>query len=307
MDNVTGTYSTEDHTELLATKWGAANEFRQNGMVSQEGPFTESEAQSIREALCEYREVNKLSEDEVDNLIFGALAQDGFWTHLVHVVPQRRLRSVYNHVWHANHPSQDRGKWKESEDTRLKQFVWQGLSWTEIGNALDRMPTDFCDRYEKHLSNADARRQGSWSMDEEARLLHIIQDMGEHGKTPETSNKFWKEVSDRMDKTRSAKQCSNKWNDSLSPTVRKHGRTPRWRPNDSKRLVQKITHLDLNSEDEIRWNELIDEGWNHWTGSKLQKRWVDLKKAVNSDDGTHREVVQRLVNHLSTSRVPSSS
>ncbi|KAF8261669.1 hypothetical protein EI94DRAFT_1809927 [Lactarius quietus] len=120
------------------------------------------------------------------------------------------------------------------------------------------------------------------------------------------SNKFWKEVSDWMDKTCSIKQCSNKWNNSLSPTIWKHGRTPRWRPNDLKRLAQKIAHLDINSEDEIRWNELIDEGWNHWTGSKLQKRWVDLKKAVNLDDGMHHKVVQCLVNHLSTSSIPSS-
>ncbi|KAF8261668.1 hypothetical protein EI94DRAFT_1745452 [Lactarius quietus] len=154
MDNVTGTYSTEYHVELLATKWWGANEFRQNGVESQE--------------------VNKLSEDEVDDLIFGVSAQDGFWTHLARVVPQRRLRTVYNHVQCTNHPSRDRGKWKESEDTRLKQFVRQGLGWTEIGDALDRMPTDCCDCYEKHLSNADARCQGSWSTDEEARLLHIV-------------------------------------------------------------------------------------------------------------------------------------
>lgn len=36
-------------------------------------------------------------------------------------VPQRRIRSVYDHVRRATHPSRNRGKWKELEDQRLKQ------------------------------------------------------------------------------------------------------------------------------------------------------------------------------------------
>jgi len=47
-------------------------------------------------------------------------------------------------------------------------------------------------------------------LDEDARLNQIMQDMGEPGQTV-AKNKFWVEVSERMDNTRSAKQCSNKW------------------------------------------------------------------------------------------------
>jgi len=98
-------------------------------------------------------------------------------------------------------------------------------------------------------------------MEEEARLIQIIQDLSKLGKTP-TSSKFWNEVSKQMDNTRSAKQCSNKWygvsvrlindrfiicrNGSLSPTVQNVGRTPRWRPTDSKKLVQKYVRNEVS-------------------------------------------------------------
>ena len=111
------------------------------------------------------------------------------------------------------------------------RLVQQGHNWTDIGDAMNRPPAECRDRFRTHLSHADTRRRGmlptlmlgiidycagSWSTDEETRLIDIMQDLCEHGKMPGTSNKFWKEVSDRMDKTRTAKQCCNKWYDSVT-------------------------------------------------------------------------------------------
>ena len=111
------------------------------------------------------------------------------------------------------------------------RLVQQGQNWTDIGDAINRPPAECRDRFQRHLSHADTRRRGkfttimlgiidycagSWSTDEETRLIRIMQDLSEHGKTPATSNKFWEAVSDQMDKTRSAKQCCNKWYDSLT-------------------------------------------------------------------------------------------
>lgn len=72
-----------------------------------------------------------------------------------------------------------------------------------------------------------------------------MQDLSEHGKTPEKSDRFWVEVSERMNKTHTAKQCSNKWYvlpDCLFDwlfIVSRNGSHPRWRPTDTKILVQK--------------------------------------------------------------------
>jgi hypothetical protein len=90
--------------------------------------------------------------------------------------------------------------------------------------------------------------------------------------------------------------------DSLSPTAQSSGRI-RWREADSKVLVHKyvpvrlylncsdhifrVASLDLDAEEDIRWGELIDAGWNKWTAQKLEERWAALKSKVGSS-ATHR-------------------
>ena len=52
--------------------------------------------------------------------------------------------------------------------------------------------------------------------------------------------------------------------------------------------ASRVGTLDLDSEDDIRWDELIDARWNQCMGHKLQQRWIALKKVVHMPDGTHR-------------------
>jgi hypothetical protein len=52
---------------------------------------------------------------------------------------------------------------------------------------------------------------GSWSPEEESRLVQIMRDFHSDGKSTQTSSRFWKEVSQRMGHTRTAHQCRNKW------------------------------------------------------------------------------------------------
>jgi ribosomal protein L18E len=54
-------------------------------------------------------------------------------------------------------------------------------------------------------------RAGPWSSEEENRLVQIMEDLQEDGKSTQTSTKFWKEVAERMDHMRTAHQCRNKW------------------------------------------------------------------------------------------------
>jgi hypothetical protein len=135
---------------------------------------------------------------------------------------------------------------------------WNALSTSAVADTTTTWNTRVldakaCARSTNRL-HADGHT-GKWSPEEETRLNSIMQEMHESGKRPDTTPKFWKEVSRRMDNTRAAKQCSNKWyeyfrrlanvyspyrrNESLSPTVKSLGRTPRWREADSRILVQK--------------------------------------------------------------------
>ena len=90
--------------------------------------------------------------------------------------------------------------------------------------------------------------------------------------------------------------------DSLSPTVQSTGRI-RWRETDSRTLVHKyvstrlylgcsnhmfrVVSLDLDTEEDVWWGELIDAGWNKWTAQKLEERWAALKSKVGAS-ATHR-------------------
>ena len=90
--------------------------------------------------------------------------------------------------------------------------------------------------------------------------------------------------------------------DSLSPTAQSSGRI-RWREADSKVLIHKyvpvrlysncsdhifrVASLNLDAEEDIRWGELIDAGWNKWTAQKLEERWAALKSKVGTS-ATHR-------------------
>ena len=90
--------------------------------------------------------------------------------------------------------------------------------------------------------------------------------------------------------------------DSLSLTAQSTSRI-RWREADSKVLIHKyvpvrlysncsdhifrVASLNLDVEEDIRWGELIDAGWNKWTAQKLEERWAALKSKVGTS-ATHR-------------------
>ncbi|KAN0131849.1 hypothetical protein V8E53_010377 [Lactarius tabidus] len=267
--------STKEHADLLANSWWTAKEFKEHGVACRDGPFTESEAQQVREALDHYRKVHELSPDDVEDLIYGVATRDGFWEHIGSSSKAKVGRKLATH-------------------------------WTVL---LKTVAIDSKCIYMERIHDAKAclnvytnplktdRSAGAWTTDEAARLNHIMQELCEHGKTPEKSDRYWVEVSERMDNTRTAKQCCNKWNSSNT----------RWCTTDTKILVHKVAQLDLDKEDDIRWDELIDARWNRWTGTELQQKWIVLRKTVNSPGATHRGIVQELTSHYSTPRASKSS
>ncbi|KAH9025739.1 hypothetical protein EDB85DRAFT_2149580 [Lactarius pseudohatsudake] len=302
---------TQEHAEMLATKWWLGEEFGRRGVLCCEGLFMQAETDSIDNAIHQYQETQGMSQDDIDDLILSETRQEGFWAHVMHSVPLRCVRSVYDHVRQVSHPFRKPGKWAKLEDTRLSEFVEQHLEWKKIGDLLEQ-PADECRcQYHKYLKHSDTRHEGKWSPNEESSLSTIIQDMKESGQRPDMNPKFWKEVSRRMDNTWSAKQCSNKWNDSLSPTVKSLGRAPRWCKADSRILVHnhpfRIALLNVHVEDEIQWGNLTDEKWTKWSTEKLRQRWVALKNEVHMPNATHRDIVQRLTANFLTPQVSTSS
>ncbi|KAI9465096.1 hypothetical protein BJY52DRAFT_1221186 [Lactarius psammicola] len=242
------------HAELLSTKWWSIEEFRRQGVPCQEGLFTQAETDRINDTIHEYQEAQNLSQEDIDDIIFGAVKQQGFWSLLMRAVPLRRVR-----------------EWTDLDDSRLVQqtttrFVKDKLSWNQIGNNLQCTGDECRSRYHTHLAHAETQHE---DLNEKALMAH-------------TTKTFWREVSKKMDNTRTAKQCSNKWNDSLSLKAKSIRRPLRWRESDS------VASLDLDAEDEIIWDDIIDERWKGWMGQKLHEKWIALRKKNNMLGATHR-------------------
>jgi hypothetical protein len=96
---------------------------------------------------------------------------------------------------------------------------------------------------------------GAWDSSEEERLVQIIQDLGKEGMLSQASDISWKEVEKRMDNTRTAHQCRNRWYvlsyclvrftiaiyriDCVYPKLQNGRKQLRWSYTDSCILVQK--------------------------------------------------------------------
>jgi Myb-like DNA-binding domain len=133
--------------------------------------------------------------------------------------------------------------------------LWQSVV-TGIGNAYrtrnhDGKVCSFCSTVGTWVGTYT----GTWDSSEEGRLVQIIQDLGEEGTWPQAEDISWKEVEKRMDNTRSAHQCRNRWYvlpyclvrftitiyriDCVYPRLQNGGKQSRWSYTDSFILVQK--------------------------------------------------------------------
>ncbi|KAH9952337.1 hypothetical protein BGW80DRAFT_1534216 [Lactifluus volemus] len=250
--------SSEEHKEQLATKWWMAEEFQSKGTVCL--LCTRSHGLNENQAFSVARRHN-MSEGD---LLFGANRQLGFWAHITHALPQRRVGSVFGYVRRIYQPLKSGGKWSIEDDATLAQ----------VSEALERPKKECLNRFQKCIEHKDTRRKGKWTAEEESRLTEIVKSLG------------W--VARLMDQKRTATQCRNKWYDYMVPAMLNDGKSRRWSVADTFILVHKIASLDLDREEDIEWYSLPDEKWDFWTIHKLQQRWGQLKTSVTSEGATHR-------------------
>ena len=170
--------------------------------------------------------------------------------------------------------------------------------------------------HDERTSKLANDRPGKWSAEEETHLRTIFQEKIQSGHSPKTTPKFWKEVSIRMGNTRTAKQCSNKWYEHFKRLPNADLTSPKERialtrcQEDSSLASRRFAHprpevriwsssltrtnqpfrislLNVQEDDEIRWEDLTDEHWKGWTAEKLRRRWVELKAGVHTPNDTH--------------------
>uniref|UniRef100_A0A8C4HA48 Cyclin-D-binding Myb-like transcription factor 1 n=1 Tax=Dicentrarchus labrax TaxID=13489 RepID=A0A8C4HA48_DICLA len=179
-----------------------------------------------------------------------------------------------------------------------------GNDWATIGAALGRSASSVKDRCRLMK---DTCNTGKWSEEEERRLAEVVYEMA--GVTPGsavTGGVSWATVADQV-RTRSEKQCRSKW---LNYLNWKHSGGTEWMKEDDLNLIRRISELEVEDENEIKWEDLAG-GWSSVRSPQwLRSKWWSIKRQV----ANHKEipfsvllkVLQELVASSQTSSGPGS-
>nr|XP_019966748.1 PREDICTED: cyclin-D-binding Myb-like transcription factor 1 [Paralichthys olivaceus] len=187
----------------------------------------------------------------------------------------RPLFAVYRRVLRMYDNRNHVGKYNPDEIEKLKSLRQKhGNDWATIGAALGRSASSVKDRCRLMK---DTCNTGKWSEEEERRLAEVVYEMA--GMTPGsavTGGVSWASVADQV-RTRSEKQCRSKW---LNYLNWKHSGGTEWTKEDDLNLVRRILEVEVEDENEIKWEDLAG-GWSSVRSPQwLRSKWWSIKRQV---------------------------
>ncbi|KAF7656105.1 hypothetical protein LDENG_00046280 [Lucifuga dentata] len=193
----------------------------------------------------------------------------------------RPLFAVYRRVLRMYDNRNHVGKYTPDEIEKLKTLREKhGNDWATIGAALGRSASSVKDRCRLMK---DTCNTGKWSEEEERRLAEVVYDMA--GVSPGiavTGGVSWASVAEQV-RTRSEKQCRSKW---LNYLNWKHSGGTEWTKEDDLNLIRRISELEVEDENEIKWEELAG-GWSSVRSPQwLRSKWWSIKRQVSN----HKEI-----------------
>ncbi|KAM9402748.1 cyclin-D-binding Myb-like transcription factor 1 isoform 3-T4 [Salvelinus alpinus] len=202
----------------------------------------------------------------------------------------RRVLRMYDNRNHVG---------KSSEDVyvfRLRQK--HGNDWATIGAALGRSASSVKDRCRLMK---DTCNTGKWSEEEERRLSDSVYALA--GVCPGravTGGVSWAAVADLVG-TRSEKQCRSKWLNYLN--WKQSGGTE-WTKDQDLSLVHRIVELDVDDENELKWEELAG-GWSSVRSPQwLRSKWWSIKRQVANHKELPFHVLLKGLQELMETQVP---
>ncbi|XP_029283897.1 LOW QUALITY PROTEIN: cyclin-D-binding Myb-like transcription factor 1 [Cottoperca gobio] len=193
----------------------------------------------------------------------------------------RPLFAVYRRVLRMYDNRNHVGKYTPDEIEKLKALREKhGNDWATIGSALGRSASSVKDRCRLMK---DTCNTGKWSEEEERHLAEVVYEMA--GVTPGlavTGGVSWATVADQV-RTRSEKQCRSKW---LNYLNWKHSGGTEWMKEDDLNLIRRISELEVEDENEIKWEDLAG-GWSSVRSPQwLRSKWWSIKRQV----ANHKEI-----------------
>ncbi|XP_010772194.1 cyclin-D-binding Myb-like transcription factor 1, partial [Notothenia coriiceps] len=122
-----------------------------------------------------------------------------------------------------------------------------------------------------------------WTEEEERRLAEVVYEMsGVKPGLAVTGGVSWATVADLV-RTRSEKQCRSKW---LNYLNWKHSGGTEWMKEDDVNLIRRILELQVEEENEIKWEDLAG-GWSSVRSPQwLRSKWWSIKRQVSN----HKEI-----------------
>lgn len=187
----------------------------------------------------------------------------------------RPLFAVYRRVLRMYDNRNHVGKYTPDEIEKLKALREKhGNDWATIGAALGRSASSVKDRCRLMK---DTCNTGKWSEEEERRLAEVVYEMaGVSPGSAVTGGVSWATVADQV-RTRSEKQCRSKW---LNYLNWKHSGGTEWMKEDDLNLIRRISELEVEDENEIRWEDLAG-GWSSVRSPQwLRSKWWSIKRQV---------------------------
>lgn len=282
------------------------------------GLYSKAEEETLKEAVRNFAISRGLSTEDYSWVIQAGRGQRdqqslGVWSTVAQSLPQRTIKSVAAAGVRLLHPFANKGAWTADEDASLRAMVESmGTKWTKISHAIERTPESCRFRW-REIKNAATIHSGSWSKEEEDRLVEAVEKYGKprslKGNTTVKRQRDdnvilpdrrvilddinWQAVVAYV-RTRSRIQCVTKWYLRLGPTMIERGE---WAKGDDKKLLQALWNrvgLEGNVlEHEINWHALVEGR----TADQAKRRWQQMRKNVqNNKDYEFHDLVRTLAN-----------
>lgn len=279
------------------------------------GPFTASEIHAVNEAIKKWRENNKLTVEQINEMVQKNPQEaktSEFWDHVHYACPKRKRQKIINQVRKTHHNFVARATWtQEQHDELAELYEIHGKSYKLLGQLINRHPDDVRDRVRNYVICGKNRKSDSWTVDEETRLVAIINEAYARIRHLQVTDRpdlqgqdeedlvDWTTVSENMGMTRSRLQCRSKWK-SLRFRLEggnidgKAGHSMKEIVEEARNDFEKMTSLDLFliakairrsgtlADSRIGWHKLrvAWEAMSKWNRPALMLAWHRLRRAV---------------------------
>jgi hypothetical protein len=137
----------DNDTDATSRKW---DDSKNRQMLK--GQFSPEEEKTITDALCEYVYANKLTKENLIDLITEkqVKGENSIWPKIAECLPNRSVQSIHNFCRRKFNPFNYKGGWSEEEIKNLIHLHSEhGTKWELIAKELGRTATNVKDKFKQ--------------------------------------------------------------------------------------------------------------------------------------------------------------